>query len=76
MFDWFKSHVGKGGKILKIDSRRIGYSPKNDITAYEVSQCLTIMFHLFSYKDYLKYDYSKSFVLSYPPEVVRHFKLE
>ena len=69
MFNWLKSHD-------KIDRRRVRYIPKEDITAFEVSKCLEIMIGLFNYHNTMRYEGIKSFVLSYPPEVSRHFKLE
>ena len=69
--NWFKSQ-----NISRIDRRSVKYVPKEDITAYEVSKCLEILIEIFNYHNIMRYDGAKSFVLSYPPEVTRHFKLE
>ena len=69
MFNWFKSHD-------KIDCRKVRYSPKEDITAYEVSKCLEIFLYLMTTGKYMTYESNKSFVLGYPTEISRHFKLE
>ena len=70
MFDLFtKVYTDNLGVTL------IRYIPKEDITAYEVSKCLEIVI-MFNWNRNLTYENSKSYVLSYPENITRHFKFD
>jgi hypothetical protein len=62
--------------FVKKVEKNVVYSPKEDITSYEVSKCLEIMIGLFNYSNVMGYENAKKFVLRYPIEVSRHFTLE
>ena len=60
----------------KIDTRTVIYSPKEDITSYEVAKCLEIIIFSHSLRWSSTFDTLKSKIESYPPNIHRHFKLK
>jgi hypothetical protein len=60
----------------EVDKRLMVYSPKEDITSYEVAKCLEISIFCHQCRYFLTFDSLKSKIESYPSNVRRHFKIE
>ena len=73
---WFKKlFESKPKPKVKVCEREIVYSPKKNITSYEVAKCLELFEFTRRFGHLIKFEDLKKKLQSYPKSIQRHFKV-